>query len=96
MINFFSTQNIGDTGSAVKFQGFMLVVEPSSGSIMVAQDDAVGENLGTLHLKPGDSMAAAMVQFSHRCPHSVESTSSIPKEEVEVRKTTRNCAASDG
>ena len=56
----------------------MLVAEhmnPGPGSMDPA-------SLGTFQLMPGD----AMTKFSHKCSHSIEATSSISKEYVEVRR----------
>ena len=68
----------------VKFQGFMLVVEPSGTRWNKANNMAVtdGQNrVGTFHLLPGDSMT----KFMHRCPNAIEAASSIPKEKIEVK-----------
>ena len=77
-------QNILDPDDRVKFQGFMLVVE-SSGTRWnqgnVPLNDGV-DRLGKFHLLPGDSM----VKFSQRCANTIEATSSIPKEKIEVRE----------
>ena len=67
----------------IKFQGFMLVVEPS-GTRYQPNNMAVndGQNpVGTFHLMPGDSM----VKFMHRCPNAIEAASSISKEKIEVK-----------
>lgn len=77
----FSPQNIGEE-AGLKYQGFLLVVEPSAGN--TALEAGLG-SLGTLQTMPGD----AMVKFSHRCSHAVEATSSISKEEVQVRAELR-------
>lgn len=59
-----------------KFQGFLLVAEPSLGNKAIQSPTS----LGTFQLMPGD----AMTKFSHRCSHAVEATSSMNKEAVTV------------
>ncbi|XP_059097069.1 spondin-1-like isoform X2 [Tigriopus californicus] len=62
-----------------KFQGFMVVAEPSKGNNGPMGRPNAERNLGKFHLLPGD----AMTKFSHRCSHSVEAASSISKESVQ-------------
>lgn len=57
-----------------KFQGFLLVAEPSLGNKAIQSPTS----LGTFQLMPGD----AMTKFSHKCSHAVEATSSVNKEQV--------------
>jgi hypothetical protein len=59
-----------------KFQGFMMVAEPSPGNMAIQSPTS----LGTFQLLPGD----AMTKFSHKCSHSVEATSSMNKEHITV------------
>lgn len=74
-------QNINEEVLA-KFQGFMVVAEPSKGNNGPMGRPNAERNLGKFHLLPGD----AMTKFSHRCSHSVEAASSISKESVQVRQ----------
>ena len=61
-----------------KFQGFMMVAEPSPGNMAIQSPTS----LGTFQLLPGD----AMTKFSHKCSHSVEATSSMNKEHITVSR----------
>ena len=60
-----------------KFQGFVLVAEPSPGNTLIMNPTS----LGTFTLNTGD----AMTKFSHRCTHAIEATSSMNKEHINVR-----------
>ena len=66
-----------------KFQGFMMVAEPSPGNMAIQSPTS----LGTFQLLPGD----AMTKFSHKCSHSVEATSSMNKEHITVSRNLLFC-----